>query len=76
MAKIFESPDGGHTVYKRPVGKTHREIVSESPEAQLKRQMLDEQKAWRDILVIAKSDPILQEMISKVKVYYSLKYND
>lgn len=28
---------------------------------------------WRDIFEAAESDPVLQEMIDKIEVYYTLK---
>lgn len=35
MSSIFESPDGGKTIYKREFGETHRTRVSGSDKAQV-----------------------------------------
>jgi hypothetical protein len=72
---VFESPDGGHTVYRRHVGKQDRELVSVSPEKQSTIEMIREDKLWGNIRRAAKSDPALKEMLDQVKVYYELKHN-
>ena len=72
---VFESPDGGHTVYRRHVGKQDRELVSVSPEKQSTIEMIKEDKLWGNIRRAAKTDPALKEMLDQVKVYYELKHN-
>jgi hypothetical protein len=72
---IFESPDGGHTVYRRHPGKLDREIVTIDSYAQDKIESLKEDKLWGNIRRTAKSDPALKEMLDQVKVYYELKHN-
>jgi hypothetical protein len=66
---IYESPDGGDTIYRRPFGTNQRELVREGP---LRQKMLRSQ-LWRDIFQAAESDPVLKEMIDKTEVYYRLK---
>ena len=66
---IYESPDRGDTVYRRRAGSNQRELVQEGP---LRKKMLRSQ-LWRDIFEAAESDPVLQEMIDKIEVYYTLK---
>jgi len=66
---IYESPDGGDTIYRRPFGTNQRELVPEGP---LRQKMLRSQ-LWRDIFQAAESDPVLKEMIDKTEVYYRLK---
>jgi hypothetical protein len=72
---IFESPDGGHTVYRRHPGKLDREMVTIDSHAQDKIDTLKEDKLWGNIRRAAKSDPALKEMLDQVKVYYELKHN-
>jgi len=72
---VFESPDGGHTVYRRHVGKQDRELVSVSPEKQSTIEMIKEDKLWSGIRRAAKTDPALKEMLDRVRVYYELKHN-
>ena len=72
---VFESPDGGHTVYRRHVGKQDRELVSVSPEKQSTIEMIKEDKLWGGIRHAAKTDPALKEMLDQVRVYYELKHN-
>ena len=72
---VFESPDGGHTVYRRHVGKQDRELVSVSPEKQTTIEIIKEDKLWGGIRRAAKTDPALKEMLDQVRVYYELKHN-
>jgi hypothetical protein len=66
---IYESPDGGDTVYRRRAGSNQRELVQEGP---LRKQMLRSQ-LWREIFQAAESDPVLREMLDKVEVYHQLR---
>jgi hypothetical protein len=72
---VFESPDGGHTVYRRHIGKLDRELVSRDNFAQNKIDTLREDKLWGNIRRAAKTDPALKEMLDQVKVYYELKHD-
>ncbi len=72
---VFESPDGGHTVYRRHVGKMDRELVSVDQPAQDKINRLLQDKLWGEIRRAAEVDPALQEMLEQVQVYYELKHN-
>ena len=66
---IYESPDGGDTVYRRMVGSVDREMIQEGP---LRKKMLRNQ-LWRDIFTSAESDPVLQDMLDRVEIYHRLK---
>jgi hypothetical protein len=72
---VFESPDGGHTVYRRHPGKLDREMVTIDSYAQNKIDTLKEDKLWGNIRRASKTDPALKEMLDQVKVYYELKHN-
>jgi hypothetical protein len=72
MSKVFESPDGGETVYVREVGSSKRTLHSESPK---KRSMYDkimEDKLWGDIRREAETNSTLQAAMERVKVTYYL----
>ncbi len=71
---IYESPDGGHTVYRRHPGKLDRELVSIDQETQDKIESLKEDKIWGAIRRQARSDPALKEMLDAAQIYYNLKY--
>lgn len=73
---VYESPDGGHTVYRRHVGKLDREVVSIDSFAQNKLDTLREDKLWGGIRRAANTDPALKEMLDAVRIYYELKYNE
>ena len=66
---IYESPDGGDTVYRRMVGSVDREMIREGP---LRKKMLRNQ-LWLDIVAAAESDPVLQDMLDRVEIYHRLK---
>ena len=72
---IYESPDGGHTVYRRPMGGavTERELHSISEEKRTLYEDLQESKLWGEIRRAAKTDPALQELLDRVIVYHRLK---
>lgn len=69
---IFESPDGGETVYRREFGEQRRELVQGDPAEVL--QESQQLYRWRNILRLAKTDSELQELVERVEVYYRLKY--
>lgn len=71
MASIFESPDGGHTVYQRMSGKQRRRLISNDDRSRLAQQRL----SWADILIDAQTDPALRYMIEQVEIYHALRYN-
>ena len=67
---IYESPDGGDTVYRRRSSEGHRELVREGP---LRRRLLRSQ-LWREIFDAAETDAELQRMIDQIEVFYRLKH--
>jgi len=69
---IFESPDGGKTVYRREFGEQGRELVKGDPAEKL--QEAQRLYRWKQIFKFAKTDVELQELIERAEVYYRLKY--
>ena len=71
-AVIYESPDGGETVYVREFGGTQRQLHSESPRAVSLREQLEEDKLWGNIRRAAKTNPTLQRALDEAILIYNL----
>jgi hypothetical protein len=72
MAKIFESPDRGETVYVREEGSTDRTLYSESTEKQSLHDRIMEDQLWGNIRRAALTNQALQIALERVKVIYAL----
>lgn len=70
---IYESPDGGHTVYRRLAHQRERELVSISPELLAKKEMDALWTKWIPILRASRDDPALRELVERAETYYNLK---
>ena len=69
---VYESPDGGETVYKRKFGDSERELHSVSEK---KRNLIDElreTKLWGEIHRAAKTNPALQKALDRAILIYRL----
>lgn len=69
---IFESPDGGRTVYARRPGQTHRELHLRDPELDKELAELRNQERWQHILAARATNPELNELLEKVEILYEL----
>ena len=70
---IYESPDGGQTVFKRKIGQTHRVITDDSEKRVYELIFeLEEEVEWRSIRQAAKTNPVLQDMVDQLREYYYL----
>lgn len=69
---IFESPDGGETVYVREPGGAQRKLHSQSPRAFDLHARMMEDKLWGDIRRAASTNPGLNELLEQAKVLYHL----
>ena len=65
---IYESPDGGNTVYRRRSGTHHRELVKKAPEPHSVAAHISE------IVAASETDPALKEMLDQLIVYWRLKH--
>lgn len=70
---IFESPDGGETVYARKQGTTERTMVYQSAKARRAIEDRQRTKLWDSIHRASNHDPILKDMLDRIEVYYTLK---
>ena len=62
---IYESPDGGKTIYAREFGSYERKLIG--AEYPISRKI-----NWQDIELEAKSNPALQTAIDRVILVYTL----
>ena len=69
---IFESPDGGRTVYARTPGSKERTLHSQDPELQRELAELEQQKRWVDIFQARQNNPELDRLCEQVEVLYEL----
>lgn len=63
---IYESPDGGNTVYQRVSGSTERTLVKQEP------NKTDRWMMWRDILLATENDPALASVVEQAEIVYHL----
>ena len=73
---IYESPDGGRTVYARRPGTTKRELYSQDPNLQLELAELEREKRWVDIFGARKTNPELDHLCEQVEILYQLSQKE
>lgn len=71
---IFESPDGGKTVYGRMPHITQRQELNPIDPAQ--QEINNLWFAWRDILTASKHNPALKEALDRAQIIYELSRHD
>jgi hypothetical protein len=69
---IYESPDGGHTVYARRPGSAIKELHSQSDELQMELAELEQQKRWINIFQERKNNAELDRLCQQVEIIYEL----
>lgn len=69
---IFESPDGGRTVYARRPGQTDRDLHWQDPMLQQELAELESQKRWVDIFQARRDNPELDRLCQQVEIMYEL----
>ena len=70
---IFESPDGGRTVYARRPGQTDRTLHWQDPMLQQELAELEQQKRWVDIFQARRDNPELDRLCEQVEIMYELR---
>jgi len=74
---IFESPDGGQTIYKRKAGTSHRELYLRDPALDQKLKDIKNEERWMAIYEARKTNVALDDLCRKVEGLYVLsKPND
>ena len=69
---VFESPDGGRTVYARNSGSTKRELHWQDPKLQQELKDLERSKRWVEIFQARRNDPELDHLCEQVEILYEL----
>jgi hypothetical protein len=69
---IFESPDGGRTVYARNSNSKERTLHWQDPELQRELEELESQKRWVDIFHARQDNPELDRLCEQVEIMYEL----
>lgn len=70
---VYESPDGGKTVYARRSGTVERTLHWQDSELRDTLDSIKEDKLWGEIRRAAKKNSALQELLDQVKVLYLLQ---
>ena len=69
---IYESPDGGRTVYARRPGSNHRELHLRDPELDKELAEMKQQEKWQQILATRATNPEINDLLEKVEILYEL----
>lgn len=73
---IYESPDGGDTVYRRLQGNNGtRQLHSVSEKKQNSMQDLKNDQLWHEIRCRARTDSVLNTLLEHTETYYRLRCN-
>lgn len=81
---IYESPDGGKTIYAREFGSNHKQLIGYqydinnnhiNPISPGQRDFEDH-ILWNEIRQAAKTNPALQKAMDRVKLIYRLSKDD
>lgn len=74
--KIYESPDGGETVYVREMGGKERTLHYVSPSAKKDMKEILLTQEWLAIRQAARENPSLQKSVDHLITIYRLLQND
>jgi hypothetical protein len=69
---VFESPDGGRTVYARTPGSKERTLHWQDPNMQQELKELESQKRWVDIFQARRDHAELDRLCEQVEILYEL----
>ena len=73
---IYESPDGGKTVYAREMGSDKRFIVKQDTSIIERQQTAMRSNRLLTILKKSETDATLKDALEALEALYILKYND
>ena len=63
---IYESPDGGKTVYSRKSGSSDRTMIKEDTSQNYMTKWYE----WKEILKLAETEPSLADAINQAEMLY------
>ena len=72
---VYESPDGGKTVYARRSGTVERTLHWQDSELRDTLDSIKEDKLWGEIRRMAETDQGIADLLDRARVYYQLKKN-
>jgi hypothetical protein len=72
---VYESPDGGGTIYRRRMGENpaQRELITSNHEPRSWHSDLKHTALWHGIHLASAKDPVLKDMLDQIEVYYHLQ---
>jgi hypothetical protein len=81
---IYESPDGGKTIYAREFGSSNKHLVGYQYDTNNShvgtnspgQKDFEEHILWNEIRQAAKTNPALQKAMERVKILYRLSKDD
>ena len=69
---IYESPDGGRTVYTRRPGSNHRELYLQDPQIYQELKDLKQREKWQEILALRDTNPEINSLCEQLEILYEL----
>lgn len=69
---VYESPDGGETVYAREVGTNERKLIGQTFKAQELEQEYKNEMLWREMNRAAKTNEALQRAMEYAIIIYHM----
>lgn len=73
---IYESPDGGLTVYTREHGSDTREMMKQDPCIAHRNKIAKRSNRLLTILKLSETDVTLNDALEALETLYILKYGD
>jgi len=70
---IYESPDGGKTVYSRRGGDVSRTLIHEDPVYKKEAELTSRWANLKEAVLMADDDPTINDALEKLEVVYALK---
>jgi len=71
---IYETPDGGNTVYARKLGTdlSERKIVFQNPEMLKEKAFHERWHMYRDILEASEDNEVIAKLLEQVELLYRI----
>lgn len=73
MSYIYESPDGGKTVYARKPSETVRHLHWVDPKYLKEKELCERWERLKPVVYLADTDTGLNELLTKLEMLYALK---
>lgn len=73
---IYESPDGGKTIYARKHGSTSRHLFYEDPVFKKERELNERWIKLKEVVFMASNDATLNDALNTLEILYALKKNE